>query len=131
MGKFKCARNFMGSSSAFRSAACLIGFLPRCSVVIWGYIIYSFFSYFGQLMKLPKIVKHLDVFFDLLRLPVDLMNWGHISILFFNSDNFAYCRIFWLSTTRLAGIVSFLYDAMIFTEKFWFDILKLYFNRFI
>jgi ABC-2 type transport system permease protein len=62
--------------------ACFIGFLPRLSVVIWGYVVFSFLiSYFGPLMKFPKIVRKLAIFLYIPQLPVDSMNWESIIVI--------------------------------------------------
>lgn len=60
---------------------CFIGFFPRFSFVIWGYVIFSFFvGYFDSLMKFPKILRRLDIFLYIPQLPVDTMNWESIIV---------------------------------------------------
>ncbi|MBP3041460.1 tetronasin resistance protein [Bacillaceae bacterium Marseille-Q3522] len=62
--------------------ALMIGWLPRFSSIIWGYILFAFFvSYFGQLIDLPEWVKNLDVFSYIPRIPVEEMKWPNIFII--------------------------------------------------
>ncbi len=62
--------------------AVLIGWLPRFTVVIWGYLIFAFFiSYFGQMMDIPEFVTKLDVFSYIPKVPVEEWKWGAIILI--------------------------------------------------
>ncbi|MDR0199347.1 MAG: ABC transporter permease [Streptococcaceae bacterium] len=57
--------------------ALLQAFLPRLSALIWVYIGLIFFlSLFGSLLKLPKALLHLNIFYYIPRLPVDKLVWS-------------------------------------------------------
>ena len=59
-----------------------IGYLPRRTSVIWGYLLFAFFiSYFGTLMNLPKFVARLDIFSYIPKIPVETMNWGNVALI--------------------------------------------------
>jgi len=62
--------------------ALLIGWLPRFTVIIWGYLLLAFFvSYFGQMMDIPEFVINLDIFSYIPKVPVEEWNWGTIIVI--------------------------------------------------
>ena len=59
--------------------AVLIGWLPRFTIIIWGYLIFAFFnSYFGQMMDIPEFVLNLDIFSYIPKVPIEEWKWGTI-----------------------------------------------------
>ncbi|CAM4249507.1 hypothetical protein BAMA_06580 [Bacillus manliponensis] len=57
--------------------AVLIGWLPRFTVTIWGYIVFVFFvSYFGQMMDIPEFIINIDIFSYIPKVPIEEWKWG-------------------------------------------------------
>ncbi|KAB8133606.1 hypothetical protein F9U64_11895 [Gracilibacillus oryzae] len=60
----------------------LIGWLPRLTVIIWGYLVFAFFvSYFGQMMTIPEFVVNLNVFSYIPKVPTEEWNWGSLIVI--------------------------------------------------
>ncbi|MGE8077715.1 ABC transporter permease [Peribacillus loiseleuriae] len=62
--------------------AVLIGWLPRFTVIIWGYLLFAFFvSYFGQMMDIPEFVINLDIFSYIPKVPIEEWKWETIILI--------------------------------------------------
>ncbi|MDQ0154704.1 ABC transporter permease [Robertmurraya andreesenii] len=62
--------------------AILIGWLPRWTAIIWGYLVFSFFvSYFGQMMDIPEFIINLDIFSYIPKVPIEEWKWGTIILI--------------------------------------------------
>lgn len=62
--------------------AVLIGWLPRFTILIWGYLAFAFFvSYFGQMMDIPEFVINLNIFSYIPKVPIEEWKWGTIILI--------------------------------------------------
>ncbi|MDR2832828.1 MAG: hypothetical protein LBV67_03840, partial [Streptococcaceae bacterium] len=60
----------------------LSGWFPKATLVVWIYLVYTFFvTYIGQMLDLADIFKQLTPFGSVPNLPVDEMNWLYFIVM--------------------------------------------------